>query len=687
MRTNLDSLGDWAKSANLNPKPSTALATGIPSVGLAKNETTEKSTYAKIKTVFPLVEQLQTYDTKLFMDDVVSALTIAFILLPQAIAYAPLARTSTIQSLMSSMFPPLLYVIFGASRQLSVGPEAMIAVIVGATIDTIGTDVYSAQQQAITMAFLVGVGLITLSLLRAGFMENIMSGFMLVGFVLGVSNLICTEQIPGLFGLNITLPGEASAVVKIQAAVQGLGTANSATVVIGLLNITFLFGFKLFKMKFGHMSVYIRKAPETFILLVAMIAISAGLDLKNNYNVKILGQFDHAIPAPAAPFLNGDIIGKLLGPSCIIMIVGFIECQTVTKKFSMKNRYNTNTDQELFTFGFMNIIVAFLGGFPTFGSLPRSRILSKAGGNTTLANGMAAVVVIIVSQLLVPLLQYLPKTTLASIVIIAAVGLIEVHEISYICKMRAWYEVFMFIVTWALTVGFAISTGIIFCLGFSALLIIRRATETSMTVIGRVRDFETSPNSRSESDDFAIDILPPMSYQDIANHPHAELMDGVVIMRVLAPLMFYNVGQVASAMGNLINGQVNVLRERKRRRMERDLQERSNSRASDETIVVRQPWWKDGNGGRDDLHTIVLDFKGCVELDAFAVLMLHKIFHSYEKQGVRCIVTNLTTFQIGEFQRAGYYEHMKNNIFPCIETAVVDVEARIGNSDWRKEEF
>ncbi|KAJ3064068.1 Solute carrier 26 [Podochytrium sp. JEL0797] len=815
---------------------STALATGIPTSGLAQNEPPHKTPIVHLRQMFPLIDQMKTYTKHLFFDDLLTALTIAFVLLPQAIAYASLAEISPMQSLISAMWPPLLYIIFGASRQLSIGPEAMVSVITGATIAGIlgqADNVYAASELAITLAFLVGIGCLILFILQAGFIDNILSGRFksdLRGTASGIAWVACgtswrSEFIAGKDIQNSESCPQASAVRKLKLAIDAFGTANHVSVTIGVINVAFLLGFRQFKKRYGRKSIILKKTPETFLMLVTMIAISYGLDLNGNHGVGILGNFDHKIPGAALPTLNSDIVSKLLEPAIIILVVGFIESQTVTKKFGLRNGYFPNGSQELLSFGLINVIVSFLGGFPVFGSLPRSRILANSGGKTTLANAMAALIVILVSQVLVPVLQYLPKTTLASIVFVAALGLIEVHEISFIFRLRAWNEIFMFLVTWILTIVFEISTAIIFCLGFSALLIIRRTTETSMTVIGRVREFEVLP--QLPSDEFhplhmfgpvarmntIIDDSATYAYEDIASHPRAELLEGVVVLRILAPLMFYNVGQMGKAVGQLIRAEMEVLQERRNKRRARKLAAAAEEAAQaveeaaeaaavleaseavavkeaseavavkessaaaaenvDATAVVsssptsedpavrtvprvgfvekpeslfvaeseatlpvsgflraddipgmdmtaagavprnsfsaksvvfsfangsafhqfkKNQWWRKKESGEDivpdtPLHTLVLDFKGCLEMDSHAVLFLDKIFHSFQERDVRVVVCSLTAYQIKEFKRAGFYEKMEVNIFPDIESAMDDVQSRVALLDWRKEEF
>ncbi|KAI9353764.1 sulfate transporter family-domain-containing protein [Obelidium mucronatum] len=684
-----------------------------------------------LEKVFPLIKQMRGYNSKLFIDDLITAFTVAFVLLPQSIAYSSLAEIPPMQALITAIIPPVLYIIFGASRQLSVGPEAVVSVVTGSTIAGImaaGTVVYTSSEIAITLAFLVGCACLIIAILQGGFIDSILSGYMLIGFVMGVSNLICVEQLPALLGLNVVLPGEAAATEKLKVAVHAFSTANGVTVAIGVLNVAFLLIFRRFKKMYGHKSVFLKKAPEILILVVVMISLSAGLDLHGNYKVNILGTFNSQIPTPAVPILNGDLVNVLIQPAIIVLLVGFIESQTVTKKFGLNHGYYPSGDQEMFAFGVINIASSFFGGYPVFGSLPRSRILANTGGRTTLANSMAAIIVLIATLTLGPVLKFLPKTTLASIVFVAALGLIELKEIGFVLRLRSWAEIGMFIVTWMLTIFFAISTGLLVCLGFSALLIVRNTAEAAITVIGRVHR-EVRNNTPFIDDDevpapapilsgstLAVPLLnvahkptvasePIIEFQDVVNQPYAELLEGVVMLRFLSRLMFYNIGQVRREMRDLIHAEVVTLIERKQKRDAATM----GLRNSASTFIIEDAgppatsglydiddhdmhhWWsrkqKSAAEVEDDrklFHTLVLDFKGCADMDASAAFILHKIFHSFELHDIRVVICGLKGSQAKLFKDAGWYDSMKADIFDHIEEAVEDVESRIERPRWRK---
>ncbi|KAJ3241986.1 Solute carrier 26 [Chytriomyces hyalinus] len=610
------------------------------------------------------------------------------------------------QACVASMVPVMLYPIFGASRHLSVGPEAVVSVVTGTAVLAImaETTAYTAAQIANSLALMAGIDL-QWGLIYPFFLwQNA-----------GVSNLICIDQIPAMFGLTLPPEGsESSSLDKIRVVINHMNTFNGVTVGVGVSNVLFLLGMRRVKKMFKHKSVILAKTPEILVLVIIMIAFSAGLDIAGKYNVNVLGTFDTSLPVPALPVLTGDLFGRLIQPAFITMLVGFIESQTVTQKFGLHFGYFPNNDQELVALGSINIVSSIVGGYSLFGSLPRSRILVNTGGKTVLANAMAGIIVLVATQVLGPVLKYLPKATLAGIVFAAALGLIETKEIGFVFRVRSWNEVFMFLVTWAVTIGFTITTGILVCLGFSALLIIRRSTEAPLAVIGRVKMnlvVDSDDEDEEEEQPAHLELYSiPYRYQDLVNHPYAELLDGVVAVRIMSRIMFYNIANIRRQLRDLINAQNLLVIERKKgiglsraSRNGRGCGNPSTSAAggcnghSSLTVLaqdddtagakVESSGKASGLEIEDDpalFNTLVLDFRGCTELDGWAVFLLHNIFRSFEEHGVRVVICGMRDVQIQMFQRAGWYEDMAEDVFSSVEQGMAAVESRMQKPRWFK---
>ncbi|KAJ3413943.1 Solute carrier 26 [Chytridiales sp. JEL 0842] len=721
------------------------------------------------RKVFPFIDQSRGYNLKVFGEDFLSGTSIAFVLLPQAIAYSKLAELEPLNALGCAIFPTIIYFMFGASRQLSTGPEAIVSVITGVTIlmeNAKNPDSgFSAVQIATTFAFVTGIMTAGIALMKAGFIDNILSGFLLCGFITGVAFLIISEQMPEMFGLTVKLPGEGSTLDKFIVAFKAFNTFQVAPFLITLSNVAFLFGMRKLKKTYGHMSIWLKRAPEILLLVMFMIIFSFALDFKGK-GIRVLGAFDNQFKAPKLPYLDPGLMGRLIQPAVTAILVGYVECQTTTRVFGLKNGYFPDANQELFTFGLMNIFLSFIGGYPTFGSLTRSRLLANAGAKTTVANLVSSVIVFIATLVMVPALQFLPKATLASIVFVAALGLIEIHEIVFVFKCRSWMEIAMFILTTIITFLTDVSVGILICLGLSALLICKRSTSSSLSVVGRI------PNPANPT---------IKTYADIDEHPEAELMEGLIIVRFNESMLFYNCGMARRSMESLMMAESRIVMQRmqdaakygysfentnKRASADRGLnpddvnnyqsysdtiglyddeddftrvavnrnvaRRRSemrggvdangyprenrlstrysrfsmmgnNRRASSNPLDANRfnndtPYGAEkfeSKGDKDveslfdennqGLHTVIIDFSRCLELDSAACYILKKIIHQFQKQGLLVHMVGVSEEQKGLFHRSGVEKLLAGCIFDTLEESVANVESGLDRVRWTRD--
>ncbi|KAI9190749.1 sulfate transporter family-domain-containing protein [Polychytrium aggregatum] len=619
-----------------------------------------------VYTSFPIIPQILSYNLKLFGEDIVAAVTIAFVLIPQSIAYSTLAQVQPIRALLSSVFPVVIYAIFGQSRQLSVGPEALSSVLVGVTVLQESQNGYSTDQLASSLAFLVGVFLLILSALQAGFIDNILSGYLLTGFVTGVASLIMVEQLPELLGINDHPAGELSTIQKLTEVCNYLSTTNFKTLACSIVSIAFLLSIQTIKKKYGHKSGALRLMPQILLLVIIMISVSAAADF-NSMGIHILGRFNNQISPPTLPPLSFPMIQRLVYPTIILTIVGFVESQTVTKKFGLKNEYSPSGNRELFALGIANLVGSFMGCYVTFGSLPRSKILAVAGGRTTLAGLFAAILVLIAFVTLVPVLQFLPKSTLASIVFVAAYNLIEWGEIIFVFKIRGWIEVALFLIAWALTLATTISDGIVLCLLLASLIIFRHTTIVNMSVLGWV------PNGITNDSGYFVDTK---------EHPEAELFDNVLIMKIEAPIMFYNCGTLQRKIDLLIRAEQKLALQHAREVNpvlvggDSTLGGDTDLRGSDTDLGTVQVTGDD-HGGHNP-HYILIDLKNSTDMDSAAIHMLKVITRSFKRRKFPIYFTGLHDFHIVLFRRSGLLDLVgSEHIFDTIQEGIHAIDREV----------
>ncbi|KAI8619918.1 sulfate transporter family-domain-containing protein, partial [Chytriomyces sp. MP71] len=422
----------------------------------------------------------------MFGSDLVGSVTVAMIMIPQSIAYASLVHIPTINTLISSVFPVILYSVFGGSRVLSIGPEATISTIVGAAVlqHMAAFPGLSAVQIASALSFVIGIIMIAMSLLQAGFIDHILSGYLQTGFITGAAVLIITEQLPSILGLTLVANQTESTISQFINICQVLGTAKYPTVLLSVSNILFLLILRDCKKKYGSKYTVMKFLPEYLLLAIIMVIISASVNL-HSHGIAILGDFDNQIPLPVTPALSWDLVKNLFEPAITVILVGYIEAMTVTRNFGMRSGYVPTGNRELFALGFINLVGSFFGCYPVFASLPRSRIIANCGAKSTLSNAMAGLLIFIAFVALKSVMFYIPRPMLSSIIVVSALGLIEVDHILFVFRTRALPEILMLLTTFGITLATTLSTGILLCIGFSALLIIRQTTSSSLSILGR----------------------------------------------------------------------------------------------------------------------------------------------------------------------------------------------------------
>ncbi|KAJ3203136.1 Solute carrier 26 [Entophlyctis luteolus] len=572
-----------------------ALATAAPRVAMLRDSLRVRAlSVTSLGACFPLLRVGRRWSLATLRDDLLGALTVTMIMLPQAIAYASLVHIPISNTLMSAVVPVIAYAIFGGSTHLSMGPEATISTIVGAAVQlqVASNPNLSAVQVAASLSLITGLLLIILSIIRAGFIDHILSGYLQTGFITGAACLIIVEQLASILGLTMNANQSESTILQFIEICKALPTAKYATILLSFSNIAFLLLVKSLKKHFSNRFPLLKYVPEYLLLAIIMIVISACGNLEYVYfsagikifinrffrasGIIILGQFDNPIPTPSVPVLTVDLISNLFEPALTVLLVGYIECMTVTRNFGLRNGFVPSGNSELFAIGFTNLVSSFFGCYPVFASLPRSRILVNCGSRTTLSNALAGVFILIAFVGLKGLFQYIPKAMLSSIIVVSALGLIETKKILFIFQTRALPEIFMLLATFAITLATSLSTGILLCLGLSALLIVRKTTVSSISIMGRLPGQQTVQSSLPTTTD-SIEIAMPAQrkyYVSITDHPEAQLLDGVLIVRVDTALMFYNCAQLRRGFEAVMAAEKHVLVARRRKQLQQP-QERS----------------------------------------------------------------------------------------------------------------
>ena len=377
---------------------------------------------------FPVLDWGRDYDKSALSNDLMAAVIVTIMLIPQSLAYALLAGLPPEAGLYASIAPILLYAVFGTSRALAVGPVAVVSLMTAAALGNIadqGTMGYAVA--ALTLALLSGVMLLVMGVFKLGFLANFLSHPVISGFITASGVIIAASQIKHLLGIDATGGNLAELLMSIWA---NLGNVNWTTVAIGVSATLFLFwvrkGLKPFLRARGvgpRAADVATKAGPVAAVVATTVAVWF-FDLAGQ-GVKIVGAVPQSLPPLTMPDLSFDLMGNLLLPAFLISVIGFVESISVAQTLAAKKRQRINPDQELIGLGAANIGAAFTGGYPVTGGFARSVVNFDAGAQTPAAGAYTAVGLAIAALALTPLVFFLPQATLAATIIVAVLTLVD----------------------------------------------------------------------------------------------------------------------------------------------------------------------------------------------------------------------------------------------------------------------
>jgi SulP family sulfate permease len=414
-------------------------------------------------------------DAGTFKSDAVAGLTTAIMLVPQGMAYAMLAGLPPIVGLYASTIPLVLYALFGTSRQLAVGPVAMVSLLVAAGVGAVageGADTATIVGLAALLALMVGVIQTAMGVFRLGFLVNFLGHPVVSGFTSAAALIIGLSQLKHLLGVNI--PRSKHVHTILLNAFERLGEVNAPTLLIGIASITFLLVAKRFA----------KKLPAALVVVVVTTLVVWGLGLVGS-GVKIVGDVPAGLPGFSFPSLDSTALSALLPTAIAISLVGFMESISVAKAFARKHRYELDANKELIGLGTANLGAAVFGGYPVTGGFSRTAVNDQAGAKTPLASVITAALIGLTLLLLTPLFHFLPKAVLASIIMVAVFGLIDVHEVKHLWKVSR-SDLALLVITFFATLTLGIEEGIALGVGASLLAFVVRTTRPHYAVLGRV---------------------------------------------------------------------------------------------------------------------------------------------------------------------------------------------------------
>ncbi len=443
---------------------------------------------AGLTRFLPILEWGARYDRKALTSDLMAAMIVTIMLIPQSLAYALLAGLPAEVGLYASILPLLAYALFGTSRALAVGPVAVVSLMTATAIAPIaaqGTQEY--LEAAIALALLSGAILTVMGALRLGFIANLLSHPVIAGFISASGILIAVSQIKSILGIKAS--GEALPEL-LSTLWANLGSANLPTIAIGVTATAFLFwvrtGLKRLLVRLDlppHTAGLLAKAGPILAVAVSILAVVlADLEVQG---VKTVGAIPQSLPPLGFPAFDPALWRQLLVPAILISLIGFVESVSVAQTLAAKRRQQIAPDQELIGLGASNLAAALSGGYPVTGGFARSVVNFDAGAETPAAGAYTAVGIALAALFLTPLLAALPIATLAATIIVAVLSLVDLKT-----PRKVWrYSKpdFAALATTALaTLLLGVEPGVIAGVALSLALFLWRAARPHAAIVGRV---------------------------------------------------------------------------------------------------------------------------------------------------------------------------------------------------------
>lgn len=441
-----------------------------------------------LKRYLPCLEWLPGYHREHAARDLMAALIVTVMLIPQSLAYALLAGLPAQVGLYASILPLLLYAVFGTSRTLSVGPVAVISLMTSAALaPLVEAKTVDAATGAVVLASMSGLMLVLMGVMRLGFLANFLSHPVISGFITASAVVIAASQLKHLTGV----PASGQNLIEIgNSMAMSIDQASGATLAIGIGALLFLFlvrhalgpAMRKWGLAPGVADMLVKTAPIWAVAVSSLLAWQLNLGAQG---VNLVGQVPAGLPSLALPSLEWGLWQQLLMSALLISVVGFVESVSVGQTLAAKRRQLIDPDQELVGLGAANLGAGIAGGMPVTGGFSRSVVNYDAGAQTPAAGVFAAAGIALATLFLTPAVAYLPQATLAATIIVAVVALIDLPALA-----RTWRysrsDFGAMLATILFTLGHSVEAGLVVGIALSIGLFLFRTSRPHSAVVGRV---------------------------------------------------------------------------------------------------------------------------------------------------------------------------------------------------------
>ncbi|EXB65340.1 putative sulfate transporter 4.2 [Morus notabilis] len=448
-----------------------------------------------LELLLPCSRWIRTYKWREYLQiDVMAGTTIGVMLVPQAMSYAKLAGLQPIYGLYSGFVPLFVYAIFGSSRQLAVGPVALVSLLVSNVLSGIvdpSDDLYT--EMAILLALMVGILECVMGLLRLGWLIRFISHSVISGFTTASAIVIALSQAKYFLGYDITRSSKIIPLVK--SVIEGAHGGKSR--------------------KYLR---FLRAAGP----LTGVVVGTTFVKIFHPSSISLVGDIPQGLPKFSIPKGFGYIT-SLIPTALLITGVAILESVGIAKALAAKNGYELDSNQELFGLGVANVFGSFFSAYPSTGSFSRSAVSHESGAKTGLSGIVTGIIMGCALLFLTPLFKYIPQCALAAIVISAVMGLVDYEEAIFLWRVDK-KDFLLWTITATTTLFLGIEFGVLIGVGASLAFVIHESANPHIAVLGR---------------------LPGTTvYRNVRQYPEAYTYNGIVIVRVDAPIYFANISYI-----------------------------------------------------------------------------------------------------------------------------------------------
>ncbi|KAL2607959.1 hypothetical protein R1flu_026532 [Riccia fluitans] len=562
----------------------------------------KKKWFLGLAYVFPILDWLPKYRLKKLKHDVIAGLTIASLAVPQDLGYAKLAGLDPIHGLYSSFVPPLVYSVLGSSRDIAIGPVAVVSILLGQLLkDEIDPkeDSIGYLRLALTATFFAGIAQAGLGLLRLGFVIDFLSHAAIIGFMAGAAITIALQQLKGLLGIsNFTTKTDIVSVMR--SVWTNIDEWNWRTILVGLFFLIFLLVCKRVSKKRKSLFWVSAIAPLTSVIASTLFTYVTRLD---KHGVQIVKHINKGVNPPSFNdiYWSGKFLTKGFQIGLVAGLIGLTEAVAIGRTFAALKDYHIDGNKEMIAIGTMNIVGSWTSCYVATGSFSRSAVNYQAGCQTAFANIVMALVVVFTLLFLTPLFYYTPNCILAAIIINAVLGLIDFRAARLVWKTdKADFLVLVGAFFGVFFVSVEIGLLIAVCISFGKILL--HVTRPHTALLGNIPDTNV--------------------YRNVEQYPDATKEPGIVVIRVDAAIYFSNSNYIRERILRYVND------------------------AQDELKL---------NGGIP-LQFVIIEMAPVMSIDTSGIHAFEELYATLKKRGIQLGISNPVGRVITSFRDGGFVE-------------------------------